>query len=100
MSNKLRRKVEKAMFKKVLEENNREKDGTATAERVMLAMDYIMEPNQPGHNEIASVLTEMLGTGPKFHSKGDIWEEALNRLYPQAPETESDDTIVVDLESD
>ena len=101
MSNKLRREGEKAMFRQVMWENSREIDGTATAERVVLAMEYIMEPGQTFNNPIASILTEMLGKGPKFHSKADIWEEALNRLYPQEPESEeSDDTIVLDSSDD
>ena len=100
---KLRREAEKAMFRQVMWENSREIDGTATAERVSLAMEYMMEPGQIFNNPIASVLSEMLGKGPKFHSKADIWEEAWSRLYPQEPEsepeeseTESDDTIVLD----
>lgn len=96
MSNKLRREAEKAMFRQVMWENSREKDGTATAERVGLAMRYIMEPGQTFRNPIAAVLTQMLGKGPKYHSKAEIWEEALNRLYPQEPETDTDDTIVLD----
>ena len=100
MSNKLRRKTEKAMFRQVMVENEREKDGTAADERVMVAMEYIMEPGQTVHNPIASILAEMLGKEAFYSSKAEMWEEAMNRLYPQEPETDSDDTIVVDLESD
>ena len=96
MLNKLRREAEKSMFRQVLAENEREKNGTATAERVMIAMDYIMESDQTVHNEIATVLRHMLGNGPKYSSKTEVWEEALSRLYPHEPETESDDTIDLD----
>jgi hypothetical protein len=41
----------------------------------------------------------MLGNEPKYHSKWEIWEEAMNRLYPMEPESESEaSTIVVDME--
>ena len=87
------------MFKKVLEENNREKEGTATKERVEAAMEIMMPPGEFVH-QVALLLKQMLGKEAFYSSKMDIWEEALNRLYPQEPETDSDDTIVVDLESD
>ena len=77
-------------------ENDREKDGTATDERVRVAMEYIMEPGQTVHNPIASILAEMLGKEAFYSSKAEMWEEALSRMYPHEPETESDDTIDLD----
>ena len=81
----------------------------------MTALEYIMEP-EPGHTfntKIAVVLTQILGNEPKYESKLEVWEEAMNRLYPMEPESESesetstievdmeesDETIEVDLES-
>ena len=87
------------MFHTVMQENERELNGTATRERVMTALEYIMEPGQTYNTEIAVVLTKMLGNEPKYESKWEIWEEAMSRLYPMEPETESDtSTIVVDME--
>ena len=106
-----RRKAEKEMYRIVLDENYRELDGTATRERVETALHYIMEPGMTFNTEIAVILTAMLGYEPKYHSKFEIWEEAMNRLYPAEPESESeastigvdveesDETIEVDLES-
>ena len=91
------------MFYKVMQENHRELDGTATRERVMTALEYIMEPGQTFNTEIAVILVQMLGNEPKYHSKWDMYYEAMERLWPSYtdPETESDDTdetIVVDLD--
>ena len=91
------------MFHKVMQENQREIDGTATRERVVTAMAYIMKPGQTYNNEIYVVLCQMLGNEPKYHSKWDMYYEAMERLWPSYtdPETESDDTdetIVVDLD--
>ena len=77
------------MYHKVMQENQREIDGTATRERVVTAMAYIMKPGQTFNNEIYVVLSQMLGNEPKYHSKWEIWEEAMNRLYPMEPESES-----------
>ena len=82
-----------------MHENQREIDGTATRERVVTAMAYIMKPGQTFNNEIYVVLCQMLGNEPKYHSKWEIWEEAMDRLYPMEPESESEtSTIVVDVE--
>ena len=91
------------MYHKVIHENQREIDGTATRERVVTAMAYIMKPGQTFNNEIYVVLSQMLGNEPKYYSKWDMYYEAMERLYPSYmdPETESDDTdetIVVDLD--
>ena len=87
------------MFHKVMQENQRELNGTATRERVITALEYIMEPGQTFNTEIAVILTQMLGNEPKYHSKWEIWEEAMNRLYPMEPESESEaSTTVVDME--
>ena len=91
------------MYHKVMQENQREIDGTATRERVVTAMAYIMKPGQTYNNEIYVVLCQMLGNEPKYHSKWDMYYEAMERLWPSYtdPETESDDTdetIVVDLD--
>ena len=111
MSKKERRKAEKEMFRKVLDENYRELDGTATRERVETALHYIMEPGMTFNTEIAVILTAMLGNEPKYDSKWEMWQEAMDRLYPVEPESESEastievdleeseETIVVDLES-
>ena len=65
----------------------------------MTALEYIMEPGQTFNTEIAVVLTQMLGNEPKYESKLEVWEEAMNRLYPMEPESESEtSTIEVDLE--
>ena len=66
-------------------------------------MAYIMKPGQTFNNEIYVVLCQMLGNEPKYHSKWDMYYEAMERLWPSYldPETESDDTdetIVVDLD--
>ena len=99
------------MYRIVLDENYRELDGTATRERVETALHYIMEPGMTFNTEIAVILTAMLGNEPKYHSKFEIWNEAMSRLYPMEPESESevstievdveesDETIEVDLES-
>ena len=92
----------KAMFKKVIAENKREKDGTATKERVAAAMEVMMEPGAfvP---EVAAVLEQMLGRESYYDSKQAMFDEALDRLYPREPsdsDDSSDDTIEVDMESD
>ena len=38
----------------------------------------------------------MLGKEAFYSSKAEMWEEALSRMYPHEPETESDDTIDLD----
>ena len=100
MKRRIRRAVEKAMFKLVVAENRREMNGEATRERVEAAMEFVMEPGQTFQNEIAVVLTQMLGNAAKYDSKTAMWDEAMARLYAQEPEdTDSDSTIEVDLDS-
>ena len=101
LSKKIWNRLEREMYRKVARENEREANGTATRERVLTAMEYIMKPGQTYNNEIFIVLTEMLGNEKSYKSKYDIKMEALRRLYAVEPESESDDssdTIVVDLD--
>ena len=95
------------MYHKVMHGNQREIDGTATRERVVTAMAYIMKPGQTFNNEIYVVLCQMLGNEPKYYSKWDMYYEAIERLYPSAfdpqPASQSctiegDMTDVVDLD--
>ena len=89
------------MYHKVMHENQREIDGTATRERVVTAMAYIMKPGQTYNNEIFVVLSQMLGNEKPYKSKYEIKAEAMRRLYAEEPESESEstsDTIIVDLD--
>ena len=101
LSKKIWNRLEREMYRKVAHENEREANGTATRERVLTAMEYIMKPGQTYNNEIFIVLTQMLGNEKPYKSKYDIKMEALRRLYAVEPESESDDSsdiIVVDLD--
>ena len=98
---KMRLRLEREMYREVARENEREANGTATRERVLTAMEYIMKPGQTFNNEIFVVLTQMLGNEKPYKSKYEIKAEAMRRLYAVEPESESDDTsdtIVVDLD--
>ena len=93
------------MFATVMAENRRETDGTATRERVRTAMQYIAG-DQTQNSRIAAVLAKFLGNESLYDSKADMWQEALQRLYPHEPSTcsdsssdTSDSTIEVDLDS-
>ena len=100
LSKKERRKNEREMYRKVRRENEREADGTATRERVVIAMEFIMNPGETANNAIAVVLEKMLGREAYYESKWDIQAEAMRRLYGEEPESDSDstsDTIVIDL---
>ena len=101
LSKKERLRIERDMYRKVARENEREANGTATRERVMTALEYIMEPGQTFNTEIAVILTQMLGNERPYKNKYEIKAEAMSRLYAVEPESESDDTdetIVVDLD--
>ena len=98
---KMRLRLEREMYREVARENEREGNGTATRERVVTAMAYIMKPGQTYNNQIFVVLSEMLGNEKPYKSKYDIKAEAMRRLYAEEPESESDstsDTIIVDLD--
>ena len=85
LSKKERRRVEKEMYKLVAHENQREADGTATQQRVAIAMEFIMEEWQTRSNEVSLVLTQMLGREAYYKSKYEIKEEAMRRLYGVEP---------------
>ena len=100
---KMRLRLEREMYREVARENEREGTGTATRERVVTAMAYIMKPGQTYNNEIFVVLTQMLGNEKPYKSKYEIKAEAMRRLYAEEPESESDstsETIIVDLDVD
>ena len=69
---KLRLRLEREMYRDVARENEREANGTATRERVLTAMEYIMKPGQTFNNEIFVVLTQMLGNEKPYKSKYEI----------------------------
>ena len=52
----MRLRLEREMYREVARENEREGNGTATRERVVTAMAYIMKPGQTYNNEIFVVL--------------------------------------------
>ena len=88
------------MYRTVRRENEREADGTATRERVVTAMEFIMNPGETTNNAIAVVLEQMLGSERFYESKWYIQAEAMRRLYGEEPESDSDstsETIVIDL---
>ena len=98
---KMRLRLEREMYREVARENEREGNGTATRERVVTAMAYIMKPGQTYNNEIFVVLSQMLGNEKPYKSKYEIKAEAMRRLYAEEPESESDstsETIIVDLD--
>ena len=97
VTKKERKAAEKAMFKQVWKENRDELSGAANVERVKTAMKFIMGPERTTKNEIASLLLAMLPNEAKYDCKMDMWDEAMDRLYPREPESESDETVVVHL---